>query len=35
MKEEQEMKLTMEQAIAEHRKMWLWISRQIMKDYEK
>lgn len=27
------MKLTMEQAIAEHRKMWLWISRQIMKDY--
>lgn len=29
------MKLTREQAIAEHRKMWLWISRQIMKDYEK
>lgn len=27
------MKLTREQAIAEHRKMWLWISRQIMKDY--
>lgn len=27
------MKLTKEQAIAEHRKMWLWISRQIMKDY--
>lgn len=29
------MKLTREQAIAEHRKMWLWISRQIMKDYAK
>lgn len=29
------MKLTREQAIAEHRKMWLWISRQIMKDYTK
>lgn len=29
------MKLTREQAIAEHRKMWLWISRQIMKDYVK
>lgn len=27
------MKLTREQAIEEHRKMWLWISRQIMKDY--
>lgn len=27
------MKLTRKQAIAEHRKMWLWISRQIMKDY--
>lgn len=27
------MKLTKERAIAEHRKMWLWISRQIMKDY--
>ena len=27
------MNLTREQAIAEHRKMWLWISRQIMKDY--
>jgi hypothetical protein len=27
------MKLTKEQAIAEHRKMWLWISRHIMKDY--
>lgn len=27
------MKLTREQAIAEHRRMWLWISRQIMKDY--
>lgn len=27
------MELTREQAIAEHRKMWLWISRQIMKDY--
>lgn len=27
------MKLTKEQAIEEHRKMWLWISRQIMKDY--
>ena len=27
------MRLTREQAIAEHRKMWLWISRQIMKDY--
>lgn len=27
------MKLTREQAIAEHRKMWLWISRQIMNDY--
>ena len=27
------MKLTREQAIAEHRKMWLWISKQIMKDY--
>lgn len=29
------MKLTREQAITEHRKMWLWISRQIMKDYTK
>lgn len=29
------MRLTREQAIAEHRKMWLWISRQIMKDYKK
>lgn len=29
------MKLTREQAIVEHRKMWLWISRQIMKDYIK
>lgn len=29
------MKLTREQAITEHRKMWLWISRQIMKDYVK
>lgn len=27
------MKLTREQAIAEHRKMWKWISRQIMNDY--
>lgn len=29
------MKLTREQAITEHRKMWLWISRQIMRDYVK
>ena len=29
------MKLTKERAIAEHRKMWLWISRQIMKDYSE
>lgn len=27
------MKLTKERAIAEYRKMWLWISKQIMKDY--
>lgn len=26
------MKLTREQAIAEHRKMWLWISQKIMED---
>lgn len=26
------MKLTREQAIAEHRKMWLWISKKIMED---
>lgn len=29
------MELTREQAIAEHRKMWKWISRQIMKDYKE
>ena len=29
------MKLTKEQAIKEHRKMWKWISRQIMKDYKE
>lgn len=29
------MKLTREQAITEHRKMWKWISRQIMKDYKE
>lgn len=29
------MELTREQAITEHRKMWKWISRQIMKDYVK
>lgn len=29
------MELTREQAITEHRKMWKWISRQIMKDYKE
>lgn len=29
------MELTREQAIEEHRKMWKWISRQIMKDYKE
>lgn len=29
------MELTREQTIAEHRKMWKWISRQIMKDYKE
>lgn len=29
------MELTREQAIMEHRKMWKWISRQIMKDYKE
>lgn len=29
------MELTKEQAIKEHRKMWKWISRQIMKDYKE
>lgn len=29
------MVLTREQTITEHRKMWKWISRQIMKDYKE
>lgn len=29
------MELSREQAIKEHRKMWKWISRQIMKDYKE
>lgn len=29
------MELTKEQAITEHRKMWKWISRQIMKDWKE
>lgn len=30
-----QMVLTREQTITEHRKMWKWISRQIMKDYKE
>lgn len=29
------MELSREQTVAEHRKMWKWISRQIMKDYKE